>query len=92
VGCEGEVYVVMKGIYEEKYSGDDPIVKEFQELLGDQAPTEKAIEKNPTNVLKVYRQILQYYKAYEEKKTPGTKEEEKTFAEERTVTLQAVLQ
>ncbi len=42
--------------------------------MGDQAPTEKAIEKNPTNVLKVYRQILQYYKAYEEKKTPGNTE------------------
>ena len=26
---KGEVYVVMKGIYEENYSGDDPIVKEF---------------------------------------------------------------
>ncbi len=37
-------------------------------------PTAKAIEKNPTNVLKVYRQILQYYKAYEEKKTPGNTE------------------
>jgi hypothetical protein len=71
---KGEVYEVMKGIYEEKYSGDDPIVKEFRELLGDQAPTEKAIEKNPTNVLKVYRQILQYYKAYEEKKTLGNTE------------------
>ena len=64
----------MKGIYEEKYSGDDPIVLEFRELLGDQAPTAKAIEKNPTNVLKVYRQILQYYKAYEENKTPGNTE------------------
>jgi hypothetical protein len=42
--------------------------------LGDQAPTKKAIEKNPTNVLKVYRQILQYNKAYEEKKTPGNTE------------------
>ncbi len=42
--------------------------------MGDQAPTEKGIEKNPTNVLKVYRQILQYYKAYEEKKTPGNTE------------------
>ncbi len=26
---KGEVYEVMKGIYEEKYSGDDPIVLEF---------------------------------------------------------------
>jgi hypothetical protein len=42
--------------------------------LGDQGPTAKAIEKNPTNVLKVYKQILQYYKAYEENKTPGNTE------------------
>jgi hypothetical protein len=42
--------------------------------LGDQGPTAKAIEKNPTNVLKLYRQILQYYKAHEENKTPGNTE------------------
>jgi hypothetical protein len=71
---KGEVYEVMNGIYEEKYSGDDLMVLEFRKLLGDQAPTAKAIEKNPTNVLRVYRQILQYYKAYEEKKTPGNTE------------------
>jgi hypothetical protein len=71
---KGEVYEVMKGIYEEKYSVDNPIVLEFRKLLGDQAPTAKAIEKNPTNVLKVYRKVLQYYKAYEEKKTPGNTE------------------
>jgi hypothetical protein len=42
--------------------------------LGDQAPIAKAIEKNPMNVLRVYRKILKYYKEYEEKKTPGNTE------------------
>jgi hypothetical protein len=49
----------MKGIYEEKYSGSNQIVLDFQRLLGDQAPTDRVIEKNPTNVLKVYKDILQ---------------------------------
>jgi hypothetical protein len=64
----------MKGIYEEKYSGSNPIVLEFRKLLGDQAPIANATEKNPTNVLRVYKQMLQYYKEYEEKKTPGNTE------------------
>jgi hypothetical protein len=42
--------------------------------LGDQASTTKAIERNPTYVLRVYREILKYYKEYEEKKTPGNTE------------------
>jgi hypothetical protein len=71
---KGQVYEVMKGIYEEKYAGSNLIVLEFRKLLGDQAPTAKAIEKNPTNVLRVYKQILQYYKEYEEKKTLGNTE------------------
>jgi hypothetical protein len=29
--------------------------------LGDQAPTAKAIKRNLTNVLRVYREILKYY-------------------------------
>jgi hypothetical protein len=65
---KGEVYDIMKGIYEEKYSGSKKIVLDFQRLLGYQAPTNWAIEKNPTNVLKVYKDILQYYKECKEKK------------------------
>ena len=55
---KGEVYDVMKGIYEEKYSGSNQIVLDFQRLLGDQAPTDRVIEKNPINVFKVYKDIL----------------------------------
>jgi hypothetical protein len=32
--------------------------------------TAKAIKRNPTNVLRVYREILGYYKDFGEKKTP----------------------
>jgi hypothetical protein len=71
---KGEAYEVMKGIYEEKYSGSNLIVLELQKFLGDQVPTAKAIERNPTNVLRVYKQILKYYKEYEEKKTLGNPE------------------
>jgi hypothetical protein len=62
------VYDIMKGIYEEKYNGSNQIVLDFRRLLGDQAPTDRVIEKNPTNVLKVYKDILQYYKECQEKK------------------------
>jgi hypothetical protein len=48
----------MKGIYEEKYSGSNKIVLDFRKLLGDQAPIARVIEKNPTNVLKVYKDVL----------------------------------
>jgi hypothetical protein len=65
---KGEVYDIMKGIYEEKYSGSNQIVLDFRRLLGDQAPTDRVIEKNPTNVLKVYKDILRYYKECQEKK------------------------
>jgi len=58
----------MKGIYEEKYSGSNQIVLDFRKLLGDQVPTDRVIEKNPTNVLKVYKDILRYYKECQEKK------------------------
>jgi hypothetical protein len=67
---KGKVYDIMKGIYNEKYSGSNLIVLELQKLLGDQVPTTKAIVRNPMNVLRVYREILKYYKEYEEKKTP----------------------
>jgi len=65
---KGEVYDAMKGIYVEKYSGINQIVLDFRKLLGDQAPTDRVIEKNPTNVLKVYKDILRYYKEFKEKK------------------------
>jgi hypothetical protein len=65
---KGEVYDVMKGIYEEKYSGSNQIVLDFRRLLGDKAPTDRVIEKNPTNVLKVYKDILRHYKECQEKK------------------------
>jgi hypothetical protein len=55
---KGEVYDIMKGIHEEKYSGSNKIVLDFQRLSGDQAPTDWVIEKNPTKVLKVYKDIL----------------------------------
>jgi hypothetical protein len=55
---QGDVYDVMKGIYVEKYSGTNQIVLDFRKLLRDQAPTDQVIEKNPTNVLKVYKDIL----------------------------------
>jgi acetoin utilization deacetylase AcuC-like enzyme len=55
---KGDVYYIMKGIYEEKYSGNNQIVLDFRKLLRDQAPTDRVIEKNPTNVLKVYKDIL----------------------------------
>jgi hypothetical protein len=54
---KGEVYDIMKGIYEEKYSGSNKIVLDFRKLLRDQAPTNWVIAKNPTNVLKVYKDI-----------------------------------
>jgi hypothetical protein len=65
---KGEVYDIMKGICEEKNSGSNMIVLDFQRLLGDQAPTNWLIEKNPTYVLKVYKGILLYYKEFEKKK------------------------
>jgi hypothetical protein len=65
---KGEVYDIMKGIYEEKYSGSNKIVFDFRKLLVDQVPTNWVIEKNPTNVLKVYKDVLQYYKEFEKKK------------------------
>jgi hypothetical protein len=65
---KGEVYDIMKGIYEEKYSGNNNTVLDFRKLLRDQAPTARVIEKNPTNILKVFKDVLQYYKEYEEKK------------------------
>jgi hypothetical protein len=43
----------MKGIYDEKYSGSNQIVLDFQKQFGNQAPITKAIKMNPTNVLKV---------------------------------------
>ena len=32
-------------------------------------PTTKAIKRNPTNVLMVHKEVLRYYKEYEEKKS-----------------------
>jgi hypothetical protein len=57
-----------------KYSGSNLIVLEFGNLLGDQVPTTKGIERNPTNVLKVYSEMLGYYKDLGDKKTPGKSE------------------
>jgi hypothetical protein len=61
------VYDIMKGIHD-KYNGSNQIVLDFRKLLGDQVPTDRVIEKNPTNVLKVYKDILRYYKECQEKK------------------------
>jgi hypothetical protein len=43
---KGEVYDIMKGIYEEKYSGSNKIVLDFRRLLGDQVPTNWVIEES----------------------------------------------
>jgi hypothetical protein len=47
----------------------------------------KAIERNPTNVLRVYREILSYYKDFGEKKTPGKTEfhHRKSLKKKKTV-------
>jgi hypothetical protein len=66
---KGEVYDIMKGIYDEKYSGSNQIVLDFQKLLGNQVPTAKAIEMNPTKVFRVYKEILRYYKENGEKRS-----------------------
>ena len=43
---KGDVYYIMKGIYEEKYSGSNKIVLDFWRLLGDQVPTNWVIEES----------------------------------------------
>jgi hypothetical protein len=37
-------------------------------------PTGRVIETTPTNLLKVYKEIMRYYKEYEEKKGPEKRE------------------
>jgi hypothetical protein len=53
-------------------------VLEFRKLLGYQAPTTKAIRRNLTNVLRLYKEVLKYYKEYEEKKESDKEIEMKT--------------
>jgi hypothetical protein len=97
---KGEVYDIMKGIYEEKYSGSNKIVLDFRKLLGDQAPTNPVIEKNPTNVLKVYKDKLRYYKEFEEywagdddvSSKDARKEDKNVLAEEGDATVQEVFE
>jgi hypothetical protein len=54
----------MQGIYDEKYSGSNQIVLDFQKVLGNQVPTAKAIKMNLTNILRGYKEILRYYNEY----------------------------
>ena len=53
-------YGVCKGLYEEKYLGQDPVVLEYRKKLGDKPPYDKYIKKDPSHVLSVYYEILDF--------------------------------
>ncbi len=51
----------------------------------DQVPTTKALEKNTTNVHRVYKEILRYYKEYGEMKSPKNSDLEKNEFHQRKI-------
>jgi hypothetical protein len=54
-----ERYEVCKGIYEKQYKGNNPLVVEYRQKLGDVPPYENNIKKNSSCVVNMYYEILQ---------------------------------
>lgn len=57
-----DVYEVCKGVYEKDYNGSNELVIEYRKKLGNLPPYENYIKKNPSFVLSVYHEILNYRK------------------------------
>ena len=60
-------YEVCKGVYEKIYEGNDELVLEYRNKLGDNPPYENNIKKNPSFVLAVYKEILNFRQENNEK-------------------------
>jgi hypothetical protein len=58
-----DVYEVCKGVYEKEYDGSNELVKEYRKKLGNLPPYEINIKKDPSYVLSVYKEILDYRKS-----------------------------
>lgn len=58
-----DVYEICKGIYEKEYKGSNELVMEYRKKLGNRPPYENYIKKDPSFVLSVYQEILQYRKS-----------------------------
>jgi hypothetical protein len=70
-----EVHVVMKGIYDEVYLGNNSIVLHYQELIRKHVSTQGAgvMEMHPAKVLKVYQNLLMYWKESDQRMEIQTK-------------------
>jgi hypothetical protein len=56
------IYEVMKGIYDEKYKGSDKLVLHYRSRLGNKPPYAKFVQKNPSAIIAIYKEILDYNK------------------------------
>ncbi len=52
-----QAYSVAKGVYEESYEGDDEFVLYYRSELGDRPPYDKYVKKDPTYILRVYKEM-----------------------------------
>jgi hypothetical protein len=56
------IYEVMKGIYDEKYKGSDKLVLHYRSRLGNKPPYAKFVKTNPSAIIAIYKEILDYNK------------------------------
>jgi len=57
-----KAYTVLKHLYTNHYDGDDLLVKELRNKLNNLPPNNKSLNSDPTFILKVYNEILTYFK------------------------------
>ncbi len=62
-----DIYEICKSIYEKEYHGVNELVKEYRNKLGNVPPYENYIKKNPSFIISVYQEILDYRKSNGEK-------------------------
>lgn len=62
-----DVYEVCKGVYAKEYDGSNELVVKYRKKLGNLPPYENNIKKDPSFVLSVYQEILNYRKSKGEK-------------------------
>jgi hypothetical protein len=59
-----QTYKLIKEIYNEKYKGNNIIIQKWRDRLSNLPPTEKNIKNNPTFILSVYNEILNFFNNY----------------------------
>ena len=59
-----QIYLLLKGIYDKEYTGNNIIIQKYRDKLNNLPPTDIHIKKDPSYIIYIYNEILSYFNTY----------------------------